>query len=141
MLEETLAKAIDIIKKEEGLSLVPYKCPAGKLTIGYGTNLDCGISKAEAEFLLTNRINETQSQLKNKLPFYTSLSETRQFVLLDMAYNLGFSQFMKFKKMIAYLSVNKYEQASLEMINSAWYKQVGNRSKKLVEMMRSDKWL
>lgn len=29
-------KLVDFIKKHEGLSLYPYVCPAGKLTVGYG---------------------------------------------------------------------------------------------------------
>ena len=33
-------------KLAEGLSLKPYRCPAGKLTIGYGHNLEAnGISE------------------------------------------------------------------------------------------------
>ena len=46
------------IKKSEGLRLKPYKCPAGKTSIGWGRNLeDNGISKEEAEFLLNNDID------------------------------------------------------------------------------------
>ncbi|HOE90389.1 MAG TPA: lysozyme, partial [Candidatus Cloacimonadota bacterium] len=29
-----------MLKKHEGLVLKPYKCSAGKLTIGYGRNLE-----------------------------------------------------------------------------------------------------
>lgn len=32
-----LTKALEIIKRFEGCSLTPYKCPAGVATIGYGT--------------------------------------------------------------------------------------------------------
>ena len=44
------AKLMDRIKEQlvrhEGLRLKPYRCTAGKLTIGIGRNLDdCGISK------------------------------------------------------------------------------------------------
>ena len=39
-------------KEFEGCRLKPYKCTAGKLTIGYGRNLDdVGISQAEANMM------------------------------------------------------------------------------------------
>ncbi|MBP5593653.1 MAG: hypothetical protein J6X75_05780, partial [Clostridia bacterium] len=42
-------------KLAEGLRLKPYRCPAGKLTIGYGRNIeDMGISETEAEMLFDN---------------------------------------------------------------------------------------
>ncbi|MDY0127369.1 MAG: hypothetical protein RBR69_04500 [Candidatus Cloacimonadaceae bacterium] len=47
------AKLMDRIKEQlvrhEGLRLKPYRCTAGKLTIGIGRNLnDCGITQSEA---------------------------------------------------------------------------------------------
>lgn len=48
-----------LIKRHEGLSLAPYFCPAGMLTVGYGhvilpheQDLKAGITEAEAEALL-----------------------------------------------------------------------------------------
>jgi len=42
-----------LLEFEEGLKLKPYKCPAGKLTIGIGRNLeDRGITEQEAQMLL-----------------------------------------------------------------------------------------
>ena len=39
--------------------------------------------------------------------------------------------------MFAHLANNDYEKAADEMIDSNWYKQVGRRSKRLVERMRN----
>lgn len=48
----------------ERLKLKPYRCSAGKLTIGVGRNLeDKGISEEEALFLLRNDIAEAELQL------------------------------------------------------------------------------
>lgn len=60
--------------------------------------------------------------------------------MLDMTYNLGINGLMRFKKMMAAISCRDYELAALEMKNSKWYKQVGDRSKRLCEMMKSDDW-
>jgi lysozyme len=48
----------------EGLRLKPYLCPAGKLTIGIGRNLEGkGITKQEAVMLLENDIQECLDDL------------------------------------------------------------------------------
>ena len=52
MNEDTLKQVRPLIARHEGLRLKPYHCTGGKLTIGYGRNLDdVGISRAEAEML------------------------------------------------------------------------------------------
>ena len=58
-------------------------------------------------------------------------------ILLNMSFNLGRTRLSKFKKMFAHLANNDYEKAADEMIDSNWYKQVGRRSKRLVERMRN----
>ena len=46
-------KIADQLIRHEGLRLKPYHCPAGKLTIGVGRNLeDKGITEKEAILLL-----------------------------------------------------------------------------------------
>ena len=60
-------------------------------------------------------------------------------VLVDMSFNLGKPKLMKFKKMIEALQRYDFETAADEMIDSAWYHQVGRRSKYLVNKMRTAK--
>ncbi len=49
--------------RHKGLKLKPYRCTAGKLTIGVGRNLDdCGISQTEAYVLLENDIQSKVSK-------------------------------------------------------------------------------
>lgn len=121
----------------EGMKLKPYRCPAGKLTIGVGRNLeDKGLSKQEALFLLRRDIAEITNELR-KYPWFKTLDMVRQKVLIDMAFNLGINGLLSFKKMLSYLKAGDYEKAADEMVNSRWYGQVGDRSKRLVKMMRT----
>lgn len=121
----------------EGMKLKPYRCPAGKLTIGVGRNLeDKGLSKQEALFLLRRDIAEITNELR-KYPWFETLDMVRQKVLIDMAFNLGINGLLSFKKMLSYLKAGDYEKAADEMVNSRWYGQVGDRSKRLVKMMRT----
>ncbi|WP_440053154.1 glycoside hydrolase family protein [Pseudoalteromonas sp. T1lg65] len=122
----------------EGKRHKPYRCSAGKLTIGVGRNLDDrGLSDEEIEYLLENDIKAVHRALLTKYPEFTQLSETRQKVLLDMAFNLGINGLFKFKRMFAALKANDFEKAAAEMLDSRWASQVGMRSKTLVSMMRN----
>lgn len=133
MIEE----AKKLIRQHEGFSRFPYRCTAGKLTIGYGRNLeDVGISKAEAEILLENDIRECCRKLFTFHWFY-GLDQARKIALVDMCYNLGFEGFCKFKRMIDALSVRDYDRAADEMLDSKWAQQVGRRAQELAQIMRT----
>lgn len=121
----------------EGLKLKPYRCSAGKLTIGVGRNLeDKGISEEEALFLLRNDIDKAVTDLE-KHSWYIKLDPIRQKVLIDMAVNLGTNGLLQFERMIAALEKGDYENAAKEMQDSKWYRQVKSRGVRLVEMMRT----
>ena len=121
----------------EGLRLKPYRCPAGYLTIGVGRNLETkGLSEDEALFLLRNDIEEITSQLE-KYEWYRGLDDVRKKVVIDMAFNLGIYGLLSFKRMIQALNCYDYDTAADEMVDSAWYHQVGTRARRLVDMMRT----
>lgn len=149
----------------EGLYLEPYVCPGGYWTVGVGRNLEgkpltdaeqqyvlgCsglepeqviailrerGISKDEALFLLANDIEDAIKDLSN-FDWFEDLDPVRKKVVIDMRFNLGPTRFRQFKRMIAALAAGDYKAAADEMVDSAWYHQVGNRSKRLVRMMES----
>ena len=129
--------AAELIKKHEGLRLKPYKCTAGKLTIGYGRNLeDNGISRYEADQMLFSDIQKCYTELV-KLPFWNQLNEARKAVLLDMCYNLGITRMKTFKKMLAALEVGAYNRAAKEMLDSKWAFQVKTRATELAEIMKT----
>lgn len=121
----------------EGLRLKPYRCTAGKLTIGVGRNLeDKGISHHEALFLLRNDIAEVTSQLE-QFDWFRTLGPVRRKVLIDMCFNLGIQGLLGFQKMIEALKRADYGRAADEMVNSRWYGQVGERGRRLERMMRT----
>ena len=123
--------------EHEGLKLKPYRCPAGKLTIGVGRNLEeRGISEEEALYLLNNDISESIEDLQKIFAEgFETLPEGVLRVLVDMRFNLGSSGFKGFKKMIKAVKKEDFAWAALEMQDSKWFQQVGNRGKTLVAMM------
>ena len=136
------AKLMDRIKEQlirhEGLRLKPYRCTAGKLTIGIGRNLDdCGISQSEAYIMLINDIMNCEKQLQAKIPdIYNGLDEVRQSVLLNMCFNLGINGLLGFKNTLSFIAAGDWERAANGMLASKWAKQVGMRAIELSEMMR-----
>lgn len=119
---------------DEGLNLKPYKDSLGVLTIGYGINLDEGITKDEADMLLSMRL-ESAFQDVCKLFDIKYLTPVRIAVLVNMSYNLGYNRLKTFKKMAKAIKEKNWEQASEEMLSSEWAKQVGKRATRLAELM------
>lgn len=129
-----------MLKKHEGLRLKPYRCTAGKLTIGYGRNLDDrGITEEEADRLLHNDILLCSLQLDRDLPWWKYHPENVQMVLMDMCFNLGISGLLEFKRTLGYIRDQKYSAAAVEMLKSKWASQVGARAKELSVMIQGAK--
>jgi len=124
--------------RHEGLRLKPYRCTAGKLTIGIGRNLDDrGISQKEAYVLLENDIQNCEKQLLDEIPeIYNGLDDVRKSVLLNMCFNLGIKGLLEFKNTLAFIAAGDWERAANGMLASKWAKQVGKRAIELSEMMR-----
>lgn len=132
-----MSKLEDMLTRHEGCSLKPYVDSVGKETIGIGRCLeDVGISKDEALYLLKNDITRCQLEA-NSFPWFKTIDDTRQDVVVSMIFNLGLGGFSKFKKMIDAIAANDFKTAAKEMLQSAWAKQVGKRAYELSEMMRT----
>ena len=139
----------ELLVKHEGLKLQVYDDATGKAlkpgmmivgwpTIGVGRNCtNPGVSHKEALLLLDNDIIERQAGLRNALPWWDTLSEVRQAVLISMSF-MGLAKLLKFKRMLGYLGQGNYEQAAVQMLASKWASQVKGRSVTLAQMMRSD---
>jgi len=63
--------------------------------------------------------------------------EEVQQIVANMMFNLGYPRLSKFKGMKAGVDAKDYNRAADEMVDSAWYRQVGNRAERLVERMRA----
>ena len=141
----------------EGIRLMPYRCPAGYLTIGVGRNLDTnpltdeelkvcgdwkhGITKNAAFYLLRNDIVKVGNECIKYIPFFKNLDNERQYVLLDMAFNLGIKGLLKFKKMLANMAQGNYNQAAEECLNSKYAKDTGKRAQRIAQTIRTGKFI
>ncbi|MFT7616341.1 MAG: lysozyme [Candidatus Woesearchaeota archaeon] len=150
----------DFTKRFEGFRNKRYKDTRGKMTIGYGTNLDALSDVGRAVFVkwgydpkrlrneditipekvawsvLQADLIEAEKDAKNSVKnFYLHPPKVRA-IIVDMRYNLGKAGFNDFKKLRAALENTNYIEAAREMERSDWFKQVKNRSRDHVKTLR-----
>ena len=135
-----ITRTVNMLKRHEGFRSRVYKCSEGYNTIGYGFNLDDGISKPIASLILDSQVNDLDVKLSIQYGWYMQLDPVRQSVVLNMCFNLGLGGFSSFKKTIEYIESGDYYLAADEMLDSRWAEQVGFRAGELSEMMRTKQW-
>ena len=131
--------------RHEDLRLKPYRCPAGKLTIGVGRNLeDRGITEAEAMVMLENDIAGARADVDSLLDEFGirkwELNQARMDTLTNMAFNLGRKRLSGFKKMFAAIKDGNFDLAAVEMLNSKYAGDVGRRAVELSNQLSSGKY-
>ncbi len=105
--------ALPRLKTEEGFRARAYKDTNGFTTIGYGFNVDAGITPYAAAALLRAQAEELQQALI-RYPWYAALDAPRQSVCLDIAVNEGLGGLLKFPHMIAALAKQDWPTAAQE---------------------------
>jgi len=133
-----IAKLKADLIRDEDLRLKPYRCTAGKITIGVGRNLDdVGVTRAEALTLLDNDVTRVTGDLDRVLPWWRKLDEPRRRALANMAFNLGIERLRGFRKMLAALEAGDYARAAAEAPDSLWASQVVGRAVRIVQTLRT----
>jgi len=132
------------LTKHEGCVFEVYLCTEGHKTAGIGHLLEDPdewelgdeVSSPQVLHWFQQDYKEAVTDCCAVFLNFSSHPENVQRVLINMAFNLGRNRLSKFKNMVRHVNEGNYEKAADEMIDSRWYKQVGNRSKELVEWMR-----
>ncbi len=138
MLDIDITRLKERIKIHEGCRLFPYRDTEGHLTIGYGHNLEDGISQKTAEFMLIEDINKAIKDFIIKIPegVKRNLTPEGKEVLIEMIFQMGINKVFGFKKTLEAIKNKDPETAYKEMLDSRWAKQCPNRAKELAEIMR-----
>jgi peptidoglycan hydrolase-like protein with peptidoglycan-binding domain len=156
------AEATRRIAEHEGTRAKVYTDSRGHPTVGIGFNLDrqgaaaalaaVGADyervRAGSESLTSDQIDAlAKSDIENALSEagsivsnFDSLSAARQFVIVDMIFNLGSAGFADFHQTIAAIEKGDFAKAAEDMANSAWYGQVGSRAVSDCALMKSGEW-
>ena len=93
------------------------------------------ISDDRVDELFKKDIEVTLEECKILYENFDDLPEEAQLILANMMFNMGRPRLSKFKKMNKAIAEGDYLEASLQMEDSRWYKQVTNRAERLVQRM------
>lgn len=86
---------LELVRKAEGFSAVPYRCPAGYWTIGFGHRIPSSshprITREEGEALLSVDVGMAEREARRLLgPFAAErISPRRLAALTDLVFNVG----------------------------------------------------
>lgn len=134
---------ITSLMRHEGFSGHPYRCTAGKLTVGYGRNLEGkGLSRPEGAYLLENDVTDGIAEALQAFPWLAKVDEVRSAVIVECAIALGLPVYLGFKKHIAACAVGDWDTAAAELLDSKLPEpdQWGPiRSYRLAEQLRTGK--
>lgn len=131
-----------LLRQDEGLRLRAYQDPQGIWTVGYG---DTGpdvveglvISLADAERRLDAKCARAVSECRTAFPFFADIDERRQMVLAALAYNMGMTRLLGFKKMIDAIQRRDFDAAANELLCSRYAGQVGSRAVRYADLLRA----
>jgi GH24 family phage-related lysozyme (muramidase) len=132
-------KGIDLIKKFEGCKLTAYRCPAGVLTIGYGSTFGVyegqKISQEAADTRLINDIAKFEKCVKEMCP---PMNENMRAALVSFAFNLGCGA-LKTSTLLKKLNAGDIQGAADQFLR--WTKAGGVELKGLVERRKAEREL
>lgn len=115
-----------------------YTCPAGKLTIGVGFNLEANYlcDRAISVQLDADIEKATQGAKKAYGDGWDQLDEVRQEVLIQMVFQMGAAGTASFKNTLALIRAGDYAEAAAQMLRSRWARQTPQRARRLAKVMR-----
>ena len=130
------------LRRDEGVRYTPYNDTLGIKTVGVGHNLVAKplgliypLTDTEVDSILASDLVDVFEGLDKHLPWWRDLSQARQRVLANMAFNMGVQGLLKFKNTLDAVQKAHYELAAANMLTSKWATQVGARAKRLARMM------
>jgi len=130
--------------REEGAKSCAYQDSLGYWTIGVGRLIDSrkggGLSNDEIDLLLDNDIKRNYEAVLKALPWVDKLSDVRQAVLIEMAFQMGLKGLLQFKLMLGSVEDGQYVEAAAEMVKSRWAMQTPARAYRLASQMETGEW-
>ncbi len=146
-------------RKFEGLRLNPYRDTVGKLTIGYGHNLqtiksirNCllagikrndviehgfGITIAQAEALFKLDYADARADAESLVPKLSTMPEIVQLILTDLSFNMGRTVLSKFHNTLKAFNRMDWKLAAQGLRASKWFGQVKSRGVIIVTLLES----
>ena len=140
------------LKEDEGCKYEIYLDHLGLPTFGIGhlvTEWDEEYEKKVGTEVSEERVNEcfakdVETVLEDCKVLYfnfNELPEEVQLILANMMFNMGRTRLSKFSKLKLAVDDEVWMEASIQMEDSKWAKQVPNRAERLCKRMEKLSWL
>ena len=128
--------SMQVIMGEEGYRRLPYHCPAGKLTVGFGRNLESvGIDHDEAITLFTNDFDRAEGICRLEA-WWGDMAPLQRYAQVEMVFILGERGWRRFEKMHAALKRRNWRAAAEEILDSKMAQQLPRRTERIAEWAR-----
>ena len=149
IMEIKMEKLIEQLKRHEGGKSHAYRDQFGTWHIGAGRNIHpdgqhkgMGLSDEEIDFMLSNDIARTITELSTTYTWFNDLEEgARRDGIVNMHFNLGGPRFAKFVKAIGHMETGNYDDAATEFLDSLWARQVKARSLEVTNMIKTNQYV
>jgi GH24 family phage-related lysozyme (muramidase) len=106
------------LERDEGFKACISLDSRGRRTIGYGTNLDAGITLAQGAVLLECGLDDAIRDVARVLGI-ARLDDVRFGVLVQLRYHLGLKGFLGFEQLLAHCVAGQWDAAAGALIDSA----------------------
>ena len=118
---QTSQQAVNLIKEYEGFSPVPYKCPAGKSTIGYGHVIEAKpfltyVTQLDAEIILRKELERIEVYLNSVIKKDVKVTQGMFDAMVSLVFNWGYGNFGNSKGLVM-LNNKRYTLAKLEFFS------------------------
>lgn len=118
----------------EGFRPRKYLDTKGNETIGFGFNIDAGISTIAARALLRAQLGEC-AQAVSTYWWAHSLDDARLSVVIEVAFNAGILGLLHFPKMLAALGAQNWQAAHDELLDSDAARELPARYSALAQIL------
>ena len=140
------------LAEDEGCKYEIYNDHLGYATFGighlvtdsdleYGQEIGTEVSKERVDECFKADIEITIEDCNILYSNFNDIPEEAHLILANMMFNLGRPRLSKFLKLKAAVDDEDWMEASVQMMDSKWAKQVPNRAKRLCERMEKLSWL
>jgi len=137
-------KTREWISRNEGTRHKMYIDTEGYPTIGIGHRVrrhemplfkDREITDKEVQELFDYDFSVAVGDARRVVPFFDELSDNRQMVLVDMAFQMGRMGLAGFRRMIRAITKGDFVLAAAEILDSKYYLQTPGRARKNAELL------
>jgi len=135
------------LKIDEGVKYEVYDDHLGYKTFGighlvkatdeeYGAKVGTPVSEERVNAIFESDVQTYISEAKTVFGFLENMPSEAQQVIVNMCFNLGAPRLKKFKKFITAMNKEEWKVAAVEMLDSNWARQVGERANRLSDRIK-----